>query len=115
MDKANFDVIVIGLGPAGQSAAVRASQLGAKVMLIEKSEPGGTCLNRGCIPTKFLWEALHLESRIKKAANYGISAEVKALSFADLMAKKDKNLEMLGKGIKQILESYSVTAGTHTF
>ena len=96
---------------------MRASQLGARVLLIEKSSAGGTCLNRGCIPTKFLWEALHLESKIKKASNYGISADLKAISFRDLIAKKNKTIEQLSKGTKQLLDSHSVTVieGTADF
>jgi len=108
MDKTNFDIIVIGAGPAGYSAAVRASQLGAKVLLIERSAAGGTCLNRGCIPTKFLWEGLHLASKIKKASGYGITAEFKEISFRALFDKKNRNVELLSKGVKQLLESYNV-------
>ena len=59
------DIAVIGSGPAGFSAAVRAAQLGADVVLFEKSEIGGTCLNRGCIPTKFFWQALKTKQKIQ--------------------------------------------------
>ena len=68
MAKINFDLIIIGSGPAGYSAAVRASQLGARVLLVERTPvAGGTCLNWGCVPTKFLWEALSMSAKIKKA------------------------------------------------
>lgn len=118
MDKTSFDLIVIGSGPAGYSAAVRASQLGAKVLLVEKNPAaGGTCLNWGCIPTKFLWEALHVEAKIKKASNYGITADLKELSFPGLIAKKNKTVELLAKGVRQLLDGYSVAviSGTAAF
>ena len=104
-----YDLIVIGAGPAGYSAAVRASQLGAKVVIIDKSGLGGTCLNWGCIPTKFLWEAANLQSKIRKAPSYGITAEVKEFSFQALIQKKNKMVELLSKGVRQLLESYKVT------
>jgi len=117
MEKGNFDLIVVGSGPAGYSAAVRASQMGARVLLVERSAAGGTCLNWGCIPTKFLWEALHLEARIKKASNYGIIADLKAISFPDLTEKKNKTVELLSRGVKQLMESHAVTVieGTAAF
>jgi len=117
MNKTIFDLIVIGGGPAGYSSAVRASQLGAKVLLVDKDALGGTCLNRGCVPTKFLWEAQHLHSKIKRAPAYGITAEIKELSFPALMQKKNRAVGLLSKGIGLLLESYNVTVveGTAVF
>jgi dihydrolipoamide dehydrogenase len=104
----DYNLIVIGAGPAGTAAAVRASQLGAKVLLIEKSSFGGTCLNWGCIPTKFLWEACNTVSKIKKSVSYAITAEMKEHSFALLIEKKNKNVELLSKGVRQLLASYNI-------
>ncbi|UCC91069.1 MAG: FAD-dependent oxidoreductase, partial [Dehalococcoidia bacterium] len=71
------DVIVIGGGPAGYTAAIRASQLGGKVTVVEEKNLGGICVNRGCIPTKFLLHTVDIYQSIKDAGQYGISvAEV---------------------------------------
>ena len=71
----NFDIIIIGSGPGGYVAAIRASQLGMKVGVIEKAELGGVCLNWGCIPTKALLKSAQVYEYIKHAADYGISID----------------------------------------
>ena len=63
----NYDIAIIGAGPGGYTAAIRASQLGKKVALIEMAEVGGTCLNRGCIPTKALHYCAKLYTKMKRA------------------------------------------------
>ncbi|MCX5777956.1 MAG: NAD(P)/FAD-dependent oxidoreductase [Elusimicrobia bacterium] len=83
----NYDLVVIGAGPAGYSAAIRASQLGAKVALIEQNQPGGTCLNTGCVPTKTLWQSM-------------------SGPFADASVKKIKTVETLRKGLTALISSY---------
>ncbi|MFC1501670.1 dihydrolipoyl dehydrogenase [Elusimicrobiota bacterium] len=103
-----YDLIVLGAGPAGYSAAIRAVQLGKKVLLIEEDKIGGTCLNRGCIPTKYLWETLHLYKRINRAKDYGISAQTNPLEFEPVQQKSLKNIEMMGKGLKKLLDSYNL-------
>ncbi len=70
-----FDIAVIGAGPGGYPAAIRAAQLGAKVAIIEKEKLGGTCLNWGCIPTKALIAAAETFEKIKHAEKYGISVK----------------------------------------
>ena len=67
-----FDLIVIGAGPGGYPAAIRAAQLGAKVALVEREQLGGTCLNWGCIPTKALIAAADTFAKIKHAEQFGI-------------------------------------------
>lgn len=111
-----YDLIVIGGGPAGYGAAVRGAQLGASVLLVEKEAIGGTCLNWGCIPTKFLWESLHLKKKLSRAQDYGISVEVKGLDFNTLWQKKTKTVEQLVKGLSALLKSYAIEAieGTAT-
>jgi dihydrolipoamide dehydrogenase len=104
-----YDIAVIGSGPGGFSAAERAAQLGAKVVLIEKSLVGGTCLNCGCIPTKFLWQALKLKQKIQKSYEYGFKAILDPIVFVDDIAnKKDRNIANIRKGMELILASYSI-------
>ena len=79
-----YDIVIIGAGPGGYHAAVRAAQYGAKVALIEKAKLGGTCLNWGCIPTKALYASAELIHEIKeKGEEFGISCDPK-LDFAML-------------------------------
>ncbi|MCX5781442.1 MAG: dihydrolipoyl dehydrogenase [Elusimicrobia bacterium] len=103
-----FDLIILGAGPAGYSAAIRSAQTGKKVLLVEKEKFGGTCLNWGCIPTKFLWESVNLAKKIRKAGNFGFSAEIKDYSFELIQKKNEKNIEILSKGLKNLIESYKI-------
>jgi len=82
-------VVVLGGGPAGDVAALRAAQLGAQVTLIERADLGGTCLNWGCIPTKALLSSADLLRRIRKAGEFGISVGEPTVDFARMMARKD--------------------------
>ena len=102
------DVVVIGGGPAGYVAAIRASQLGAKVALIEKDKLGGTCLNRGCIPTKTLLRGVELISLVNKAKNYGINTGEVTVDFAKMMKRKDKIVQMLEIGIHSLMKSNTI-------
>ncbi|AKL97660.1 dihydrolipoyl dehydrogenase family protein [Endomicrobium proavitum] len=117
MSFTKYDVAVIGSGPGGFSAAVRAAQLGAKVALIEKSLIGGTCLNCGCMPTKFLWQSLNAKQKIRKADAYGFKANLEVFNFSDIIAKKDKTIANLRKGMELILSSYGIDIikGSATF
>ncbi len=83
-----YDVIVIGGGPGGYAASIRASQLGGKVALIEAAEIGGTCVNRGCIPSKVWLGAADLLKKIKTAHEFGIKASVEALDLGAIVARK---------------------------
>jgi dihydrolipoamide dehydrogenase len=71
----NFDLIIIGSGPGGYVAAIRASQLGMKAGVVEKAELGGVCLNWGCIPTKSLLKSASVYEYLAHAADYGITIE----------------------------------------
>ena len=84
-----FDVAVIGGGPGGYVAAIRAGQLGLKVALIEKDpQPGGTCLHRGCIPAKELLETAAVYRTVAEAETFGISAGAPAVDFAVTQQRK---------------------------
>jgi dihydrolipoamide dehydrogenase len=108
MNSNKYDIVGIGSGPGGFSAAVRSSQLGAKVALIEKSFIGGTCLNYGCMPTKFLWQTLKLKQKIQKSYEYGFKANLEPVIFADIVNKKDRNISNIRKGMELILSSHSI-------
>jgi dihydrolipoamide dehydrogenase len=85
-----YDLIIIGAGWAGFNAAIRARELGLKVALVEQEQIGGTCLNRGCIPTKSLVQSAKVYSLIKKADSFGISAPCPKVNFSKIQERKDK-------------------------
>lgn len=102
MSKEEFDLVVIGGGPAGYVGAIKAAQLGMKVACIEKrSRLGGTCLNVGCIPSKSLLDSSHLYDLAKhKFADAGITCDNLSFDLAKMMKKKEKILDELGRGIE---------------
>ncbi len=100
------NIAVIGAGPGGYEAAIRGAQLGAKVYLIEYREVGGTCLNRGCIPTKTYFRNAEIMHTLKKSNEYGIHVENYRLDGKALKERKEKVVNQLVKGIKQLLSSY---------
>lgn len=105
----SYDLIVIGAGPAGYSAAIRAAQMKASVLIIDKGSFGGTCLNWGCIPTKFLWESVTAARKIKRAADFGIEAELKGCNFPLMQAKKARATDLLKKSLRKLIEGYGIT------
>ena len=104
----NFDVVVIGAGPGGYPAAIRAAQLGASVAIVEKEQLGGTCLNWGCIPSKALIAAADTFARIGHSQFAGISAKEASMDYAALIGHKDKVVRQLQGGIKQLLAANGV-------
>jgi len=102
------DVVIIGGGPAGYSAAIRASQLGAKVTLIEQDTLGGTCINRGCIPTRSFVRAGELLDIGGKAKDYGITYTNMVVDFIKMKARKDTIVKILVTSIKQVLNGKGV-------
>jgi len=97
-----YDLAVIGAGPGGYHAAIRAAQYGAKVALIEKEKLGGTCLNWGCIPTKALYASAHLIEKIKNANEFGIEISDYKLFFAKAVERKNKVVQELVEGIEAL-------------
>ncbi|MEA3369247.1 MAG: dihydrolipoyl dehydrogenase [Candidatus Ratteibacteria bacterium] len=108
MIKQTFDLAVLGAGPGGYAAAIRAAQLGKKVALIEKGELGGVCLHKGCIPTKTFLEYVETLKNIEKANDWGINLEVKSTNFQRFLARRDKTLAILVNGLRRILLSYKI-------
>ncbi|MFX1469713.1 MAG: dihydrolipoyl dehydrogenase [Promethearchaeota archaeon] len=102
MSNVLYDLAVIGAGPGGYHAAIRAAQYGAKVALIEKAKLGGTCLNWGCIPTKALYASAHLIERVEEAHEFGIEISDYKLSFAKAVERKNKVVQELVEGIEAL-------------
>jgi dihydrolipoamide dehydrogenase len=102
-------IVVIGGGPGGYVAAIRAAQLGAKVTLVEKDEIGGTCLNRGCIPTKSLLHDAKLLRSIRQSPVFQSLPLSDFDPLASMMERKQKVVGELVKGVEMLLESYRVT------
>ncbi len=103
------DIVVIGGGPGGYTAAIRAAQLGAKVTLIEKDLVGGTCLNRGCIPTKTLYRTAEILSHFEHASTFAINATTDAkVDPAALKGRCDQVSTQLREGIEQLIRANSI-------
>ncbi len=103
-----FDLIVIGAGPGGYPAAIRAAQLGASVAIVEKEKLGGTCLNWGCIPTKTLIAAADTLARLKHVEAIGITVKGVMADYAAMIAHKNKVVGQLNGGVKQLLTANRV-------
>jgi dihydrolipoamide dehydrogenase len=106
----DYDLIIIGSGPGGYVAAIRASRLKMKVAVVERAELGGICLNWGCIPTKSLLKSAQVFEYIKHAADYGVSAggEVKA-DFGAMIARSRRVAESMSKGVQFLFKKNNIT------
>jgi dihydrolipoamide dehydrogenase len=109
-------IIIVGGGVGGYTAAIRAAQLGAHVVLIEKDSLGGTCLNRGCIPTKALMQSAAVHSLAKKAAAFGVRIDQVSLDFHLAMSWKDATVERMVGGVGSLMRKnkIEVIKGTGT-
>jgi len=106
---AEFDLVILGGGSGGYAAALRSSQLGLSVALIEEGKLGGTCLHRGCIPTKALLHAGEIADSAKHAGEYGVKAEFIAMDMLAVNAYKDGVVARLHKGLQGLVKSRNVT------
>ena len=106
--KGPFDIVVVGGGPGGYVAAIRAAQLGATVALIEKDRVGGTCLNIGCIPTKALITSAELYREALRGQVFGVDVEQVKPNLARMMERKQAVVEALVSGVAGLLEANSV-------
>jgi dihydrolipoamide dehydrogenase len=108
--KEQFDVTIIGSGPGGYVAAVRAGQLDLKVAIVEKdTRLGGTCTLRGCIPTKQMLMSAHIYEQMQHAADFGVQASGIQLAFADVQKRKEKVVLKSSKGIDYLMKKNKVT------
>jgi dihydrolipoamide dehydrogenase len=103
-----YDVAVIGGGPGGYVAAIRAVQLGGKVLLVEKDKLGGVCLNRGCIPTKTLLKSAEKWQELKNCHEFGLRAENIGFSFEAVTERKNQVVSKLRSGIEQLIKSNAI-------
>jgi dihydrolipoamide dehydrogenase len=106
----SFDLVVLGAGTGGYSAAFRASQLGLRVALVDEGKIGGTCLHRGCIPTKALLESAAVAERMRHAADFGVvGAGDPVIDYAKVAQRRDMVVNRMWKGLSGLVKKYSVT------
>ena len=103
-----YDYGIIGAGPAGFTSALIASEKGYSVVLFEKDQIGGTCLNKGCIPTKTILHSADLYKEVKNAENIGITANELTFNFEKVMERKNKVVETLRNALTKTLQSKGV-------
>ena len=105
----DFDIIIIGSGPGGYVAAIRASQLGLKTAIVEKENLGGICLNWGCIPTKALLKSAQVFEYIKHANDFGISIDKYEVQFQDVIKRSRNTADKMSKGIDFLMKKNKIT------
>jgi dihydrolipoamide dehydrogenase len=106
----DFDLVVLGAGTGGYAAAFRAGQLGLKVALVDEDKIGGTCLHRGCIPTKALLESAAFADRVRHAKDFGLVLPGEAtIDYATMAARRDAVVKRLWTGLKTLVDKYQVT------
>lgn len=109
MAAADFDIVILGGGMGGYPAAIRASQLGLKVALIESDKLGGTCLHVGCIPTKALLESSELYHRVaSRGPEFGVNADKVTFDYARIAARRDAIVSQLHKGVQYLMKKNKI-------
>ena len=109
MSVEQFDLVIIGSGPGGYVAAIRASQLGLKVAIVERERLGGICLNWGCIPTKALLRSSEIKHYMDHASAYGLAAEKISFDLAVVTERSRKVANQLNSGVKGLMKKNKVT------
>ncbi|MDQ0612737.1 dihydrolipoamide dehydrogenase [Microbacterium sp. W4I4] len=104
-----FDLVILGGGSGGYAAALRASELGKRVALIEKDKVGGTCLHRGCIPTKALLHAAEVADHVRTAASVGVTASLEAIDVAGVTAYREGIVAKKFKGLEGLIKARGIT------
>ena len=103
-----FNLIVIGGGPGGYTSAIKAARLGLSVALVESRQLGGTCLNRGCIPTKAMLHTAALYRQIKYSECLGITVDNLRFDYAQMLAYRQNVVQKLSAGVQQLLQANGV-------
>ncbi|MBB4694442.1 dihydrolipoyl dehydrogenase [Paractinoplanes abujensis] len=104
-----FDIVILGAGSGGYAAALRAAELNLSVALIDKAELGGTCLHRGCIPTKALLHAAEIADQTRESEQFGVKADLVGIDMAGVNAYKDGVVARLYKGLQGLLKQDKIT------
>ena len=112
MSEHTFDLLVIGGGPGGYVAAIRAAQLGMKTALVEKAQLGGVCLNWGCIPTKALLRSADVLRMVRGAAQFGVKAQPPEADLPAMVARSRAVAAQLNKGVTGLLKKNGVQVFT---
>ncbi len=105
----DFDYGIIGGGPAGYTSAMALAQKGYSVVLFEKNQLGGTCLNRGCIPTKSLLHSSEIYKQVLQSQDLGLELEIKSFDFSKIAEKRDKTVEKIRKSLELAVKNSGVT------
>jgi dihydrolipoamide dehydrogenase len=108
MSETRFDLAVIGSGPGGYVAAIRAAQLGLKTAIIEREHLGGICLNWGCIPTKALLRTSELYHTMQRAAEFGLAADNVRFDLARVVERSRKVAERLSNGVAYLMRKNKI-------
>ena len=103
-----YDLLVIGAGPGGYTAAIKAAQLGLKTAVVEKDKLGGTCLNRGCIPTKALLHASSQFAMMQRCDEFGVSVEEMAFDFKKMQQYKKKAVKSYRRSVEEQFEKLGI-------
>ena len=109
MAETNFDIIIIGGGPGGYVAAIRAAQLGMKTAVVEREHMGGICLNWGCIPTKALLRTSEVYGLIKHADSFGLTVKDVAYDAKKVVERSRKVANQLSNGVKMLMRKNKIT------
>src|SRR5580704_13773073 len=104
-----FDVVVVGAGPGGYVAAIRASQLGLSTAIVERENLGGICLNWGCIPTKALLKTAEIYDQLGHLDAYGLSAGERAYDFGKVIARSRAIAKQLSGGVAFLMKKHKIT------
>src|SRR5690606_5399714 len=107
--RTEFDIVVLGGGSGGYATALRASQLGLSVALVEGAKVGGTCLHNGCIPTKALLHAAELADQARESSHFGVNTSLEGIDMAGVNNYKDTVIGGLYKGLQGLVKSRGVT------
>src|SRR3982750_991355 len=106
----DFDLVVLGAGTGGYTAAFRAAQLGLKVALVDEDRIGGVCLHRGCIPTKALLESAGFADRVRHARDYGLTLPGEpGIDYPQMAARRDQVVKRMWTGLKTLVDKNKVT------